>query len=190
VTTAKSSLTEANDKLKTAQQELADDPKNPARRKAVEDAAAKVKQATADLQIRDVEPNRTEPWSAFSLFKLWDATALGSAIRPGEIYRLPHEFAELTETEAGLRDIPPDVVKTSVDLIECLKDPDQLAKESKEKLEVIRKVADIFSTPEQKKAVLDSLANFGATVERATTEAYDRFQRWFGSAHDRAEQRF
>src|SRR6266550_4334801 len=29
-----------------------------------------------------------------------------------------------------------------------------------------------------------------ATVERATTLAYDRFQRWFGSAQDRAEQWF
>jgi hypothetical protein len=38
--------------------------------------------------------------------------------------------------------------------------------------------------------VLDSLDNFGATVERTTTEAYDRFQRWFGSAQDRAEQWF
>jgi hypothetical protein len=27
-------------------------------------------------------------------------------------------------------------------------------------------------------------------VERATTQAYDRFQRWFGSAQDRAEQWF
>jgi hypothetical protein len=29
-----------------------------------------------------------------------------------------------------------------------------------------------------------------ATVERATTQAYDRFQIWFGSAQDRAEQWF
>ena len=190
VTNAKSSLTEANDKLKAAEQQLAADPKNLQKQSAVEDAVSKVKQAKADLQIRDVEPNRTEQWSAFSLFKLWDATALGSAIRPGEIYRLLHEFAELTETEAGLRDIPPDVVKTSVDLIGCLKDPDQPTKESKEKLETIRQVAGIFSTSEQQKAVLDSLASFGVTVERATTEAYDRFQRWFGSAQDRAEQWF
>ena len=109
---------------------------------------------------------------------------------PGEIYRLLHEFAALTETEAGLRDIPPDVVKTSGKLVACLKDPDQPAKESKEKLEAIRNIADIFSTPAQQKAVLDSLSNFGATVEQATTEAYDRFQRWFGSAQDRAEQWF
>lgn len=51
-------------------------------------------------------------------------------------------------------------------------------------------IANLFTTPEQKKAVVDSLANFGATVERATTQAYDRFQRWFGSAQDRAEQWF
>jgi len=51
-------------------------------------------------------------------------------------------------------------------------------------------VADIFVTEQQQKAVLESLANFGATVERATTKAYDRFQRWFGSAQDRSEQWF
>jgi hypothetical protein len=44
--------------------------------------------------------------------------------------------------------------------------------------------------PEQQKAVVDALGTFGATVERATTQAYDRFQRWFGSAQDRAEQWF
>ena len=51
-------------------------------------------------------------------------------------------------------------------------------------------MANIFGTDQPKKAVLDSLANFGATVERATTQAYDRFQRCFGSAQDRAEQWF
>ena len=34
------------------------------------------------------------------------------------------------------------------------------------------------------------MADFGFTVERATTQSYDRFQRWFGSAQDRAEQWF
>ena len=43
---------------------------------------------------------------------------------------------------------------------------------------------------QQQKAIVDSLANLGATVERATTLSYDRFQRWFGSAQDRAEQWF
>ena len=128
------------------------------------------------------------PWGVFS--KLGDATALGSAIRPGEVYRLLHEIANFTETEAAVHDIPSDLVKKTVALLACLKQQDQPAQESEEKLEAIRKVADIFSTPEQQKAVLDSLANFGVTVERATTEAYDRFQRWFGSAQDRAEQWF
>lgn len=68
--------------------------------------------------------------------------------------------------------------------------PDKPAQESKEKLQGVVDIANLFTTPEQKKAVVDSLANFGATVERATTQAYDRFQRWFGSAQDRAEQWF
>jgi len=154
----------------------------------VENAAAKVAQAKAEIQIGDVTPNRMKEWRVFS--KLRDATALGSAIRPGEIYRIIHEFADLTPTEAALRDMPPELIEKSVHLLACLQNPDQPAQESKDKLKLIKEVADTFTNEQQQKAVLDSLANFGATVERATTEAYDRFQRWFGSAQDRAEQWF
>ena len=151
-------------------------------------AKAELVQAKGELGVPDVTPNRMKPWGVFS--KLRDATALGSAIRPGEIYRLLHEISDLTETEAALHNIPSELVKKTVDLFACLKDRDEPAKESEAKLKEIRHVADIFATHEQQKAVIDSLANFGATVERATTEAYDRFQRWFGSAQDRAEQWF
>jgi hypothetical protein len=188
LTDKKFAVINAEEKLKSAEQELAADPKNADKKTAVETARAELGRAKAELQIPEVTPNRMKPWGVFS--KLRDATALGSAIRPGEIYRLLHEIAGLTETEAAVRDIPSELVQKSVALLNCLKDQDEPAQESKAKLEAIRKVADIFSTPEQQKAVLDSLANFGATVERATTEAYDRFQRWFGSAQDRAEQWF
>jgi hypothetical protein len=143
---------------------------------------------TANVETLTVKANRTAAWGVFS--SLRDATALGSAIRPGEIYRIVHEIADLTQTEAAMLDVCPELVDVAKHLLGSLAKPDQPANESKEKLEAIRKVADIFSTPEQQKAVLDSLANFGTTVERATTEAYDRFQRWFGSAQDRAEQWF
>ena len=183
-----SGVTDAEDNLKKAREELAADSQSPAKKSAVENAEAKVAQAKADIQIGDVTPNQMKEWRVFS--KLRDATALGSAIRPGEIYRIIHEFAELTPTEAALRDIPPELIEKSVHLLACLRNPDQPAQESKDKLKLIKEVADIFATEQQQKAVLDSLANFGATVERATTEAYDRFQRWFGSAQDRAEQWF
>jgi len=183
-----SGVTDAEDKLKKAREELAAEPQSPAKKSAVENAEAKVAQAKADIQIGNVTPNQMKEWRVFS--KLRDATALGSAIRPGEIYRIIHEFAELTPTEAALRDVPPELIEKSVHLLACLRNPDQPAQESKDKLKLIKEVADIFATEQQQKAVLDSLANFGATVERATTEAYDRFQRWFGSAQDRAEQWF
>ena len=185
-----SEVTDAEDKLKKAREELAADPQSAANKSAVENAEAKIAQAKADIQIGDVTPNRIKEWRIFSIFKLGDATALGSAIRPGEIYRIINEFAELTPTEAALRDIPPELVEKSVHLLACLQTPDQPAQESKDKLKLIQEVADTFTNEQQQKAVLDSLANFGATVERATTEAYDRFQRWFGSAQDRAEQWF
>ena len=175
-------------KLKQAEASLVDDPTDTGKQATVKAAQKKVIMASAMVTIPMVVQNRMAPWGFFS--KLKDATALGSAIRPGEIYRIIHEFADLTPTEAALRDIPPDLIQKSVDLLACLKTRDQPAQESEDKLELIKKVADIFVTEQQQKAVLESLANFGATVERATTEAYDRFQRWFGSAQDRAEQWF
>jgi hypothetical protein len=181
-------LIDTERRLKEAEKQLAADPTDTHKQSAVKSAQRKVDTAKAGVRIRKVTPNRMKPWGFFS--KLKDATALGSAIRPGEIYRIIHEFAELTPTEATLGDLPPELVEKSGSLLACLQERDQPAQESKDKLTLIKEVADIFSTDQQQKAVLDSLANFGATVERATTEAYDRFQRWFGSAQDRAEQWF
>jgi hypothetical protein len=142
---------------------------------------------TGNVEDLQVKPNRAEPWGVFS--KLRDATALGSAIRPGEIYRIVYEFADLTKTEAAVRDVCPEVVDAAKRLLACLAKPDQPAEESRSKLRVIAHLANMFPA-QQQKAIVDSLANLGATVERATTLSYDRFQRWFGSAQDRAEQWF
>ncbi len=181
-------LIDAERRLKDAERELAADPTETHKQAAVRAAQRKVDTAKAGVRIRKVTPNRMKPWGFFS--KLKDATALGSAIRPGEIYRIIHEFADMTPTEAALADIPPELIEKSASLLACLQERDQPAQESEEKLKLIKRVADVFTTDQQQKAVLDSLTNFGATVERATTEAYDRFQRWFGSAQDRAEQWF
>jgi len=181
-------LIDAEKRLKDAEKQVAADPTDAHKQPAVKTAQRKLDAARVGVRIRTVVPNRMKPWGFFSRLK--DATALGSAIRPGEIYRIIHEFADLTPTEAALADVPPELIEKSVSLLACLQQPDQPAQESEEKLKLIKQMADIFATEQQKKAVLDSLANFGATVERATTEAYDRFQRWFGSAQDRAEQWF
>jgi hypothetical protein len=181
-------LIDAERRSKEAEKQLAADPTDTHKQTAVKAAQRKVDTARTGVRIRKVTPNRMKPWGFFSRLK--DATALGSAIRPGEIYRIIHEFADLTPTEAALGDVPPELIEKSVNLLACLQERDQPAQESEDKLKLINQVADIFATEQQKKAVLDSLANFGATVERATTEAYDRFQRWFGSAQDRAEQWF
>src|SRR5437867_2865791 len=180
-------LIDAERRLKEAKEQLAADPTDTHKQAAVKAAQRKVDTAKVGVQIRKVTPNRMKPWGFFS--KLKDATALGSAIRPGEIYRIIHEFADLTPTEAALLDVCPDVVDATKSLLACLVKPDQPAEESRTKLRVIAHVAKVFP-PDQQKAVVDSLANLGATVERATTQAYDRFQRWFGSAQDRAEQWF
>src|SRR5215472_8032790 len=110
-------LIDAERALKQAEKQLAADPADTGKQAAVKAAYRRVSGARPGASLRQVTPNRMKPWGFFS--KLKDATALGSAIRPGEIYRILHEFADLTPTEA-----------------------------------------------------------------------YDRFQRWFGSAQDRAEQWF
>jgi hypothetical protein len=180
-------LITAERRLKVAERDLADNHNDAAKQQAVDDAKKAVEEAKPGAKVRAVTPNRMKQWKFWTLR---GATLLGSAIRPGEIYRMLHEIADLTETEAALRDIPPELVKKSTALLATLRTRDQPAVESEEKLETINRTANLFSTLEQKKAVVDALTNFGATVERATTVAYDRFQRWFGSAQDRAEQWF
>jgi hypothetical protein len=163
-------LIDAEKALKQAKKQFAADPADTGKQAAVKAAERKVSMARPGATLRQVTPNRMKPWGFFS--KLKDATALGSAIRPGEIYRIIHEFADLTPTEAALSDVPPELIEKSASLLACLQKRDQPAQESEEKLKLIKDMADIFATEQQKKAVLDSLANFGATVERATTEAY------------------
>jgi hypothetical protein len=114
---------------------------------------------------------------------------IATAIRPGEIYRVLQDLRAMSPEEAQLRDIPKELVEKAKALIAALHRWDYPAMESRAKLADIAAISKIF-TPEQQKAVVDAFANFGATVERATTHAYDRFQRWFGSAQDRAEQWF
>jgi hypothetical protein len=155
------------------------------------DAAATASAAGAELRIKEAwkalqTPRHLKPWTFFKL----GALHLGNAIRPGEVYRILHEFSALDPGKAGSRGIPPVLVQRSIDLLKALGRADQPTEESKIKLQAIADVANIFTSEAQKKAVVESLSNFGATVERATTQAYDRFQRWFGSAQDRAEQWF
>ncbi|SRR6266496_11101 len=155
---------------------------------AISQMTAEVNAARAAIKIPDVKPNREEPWS-FWTWPWGGPMELATAIRPGEIYRVLQELREMSPEEAQLRDIPKELVEKARGLIAALHRLDLPAIESRVKLKDVATVSKMFA-PEQQKAVLDALGNFGATVERATTQAYDRFQRWFGSAQDRAEQWF
>ena len=159
-------------------------------RKAMEAASGKVASARAITKVPEVKANRTEPWG----FWTWPsngARQLGTAIRPGEVYRVLHELAELTETEAALREIPPELVNNARMLVAALTKRDRPTTEAQQKLALLNSVSNYFKdSPGQQAGVVNSLPNLGATVERATTQAYDRFQRWFGSGQDRAEQWF
>ena len=175
----------AQRKLRDAKLLKSDDPKH---RDAINQMIADVNAARAAIKIPEVKPNREEPWSFWT--RPWGGPMeLATAIRPGEIYRVLQELREMSPEEAQLRDIPKELVEKARGLIAALHRLDLPAIESRVKLKDVATVSKMFA-PEQQKAVLDALGNFGATVERATTQAYDRFQRWFGSAQDRAEQWF
>jgi hypothetical protein len=185
-------LIDAERRLKQAELDLAtnrNEAAKAAKQQTVDAAKAAVESARPAATVPTVQPNRAKPW-AFWSWPWGGGTQLGTAIRPGEIYRILHEFDDLTETEAALRDIPPALVTVSTDLLAALRKLDHPAVESQSKLRVIAKISEFFPDNAQRQAVVDSLTNFSATVERATTQAYDRFQRWFGSAEDRAEQWF
>jgi hypothetical protein len=175
----------AQRKLRDAKLLKSDDPKHP---DTISQITAEVNSARAAIKIPEVKPNREEPWSFWTL--PWGGSMeLATAIRPGEIYRVLQELREMSPEEAQLRDIPKELVEKARGLIGALHRLDLPALESRVKLKDVATVSKMFA-PEQQKAVLDALGNFGTTVERATTQAYDRFQRWFGSAQDRAEQWF
>ena len=184
-------LDEAAEQFIAAERKLGDarlrSPDDPNRESLINQAASEVQAARQALRIPDVKANREKPWGFWTL--PWgSAVQIATAIRPGEIYRVLQEFREMSHEEAQLRDIPKELVDKAAGLIAILQRWDQAAIESRVKLADIAKLSKNFQ-PEQK-VVLDALPTFGATLERATTHAYDRFQRWFGSAQDRAEQWF
>lgn len=181
-------LIDAERKLKAAQQELATTPGDAVKVQAVTDAETALATAKVGVQVPTVKPNRQKAW-AFWSWPWGGGTQLGSAIRPGEVYRVLHELNDMGKIEAAFHDIPPELVAHAASLISTLRKQDNPATESQMKLRLIAKVSELLPA-QQQQAVVDSLGNFGATVERATTLAYDRFQRWFGSAQDRAQQWF
>jgi hypothetical protein len=186
------SLDENAQKFIAAQRKLRDAtlrrPDDPTRVEAISKAAAEANTAKAAVTIPNVTPNRETPWGFWAI--PWGGPMkIATAIRPGEIYRVLQEMRGMTPEEAQLLDIPKELPEKARGLVAALHRVDLPAIESRVKLKDIAAAAKIFA-PEQQKAVLDALGSFGATVERATTQAYDRFQRWFGSAQDRAEQWF
>jgi len=175
----------AQRKFRDAERRRPDDPN---RAEAISKATAEVNTTKAALTIPNVTPNREKPWGFWAI--PWGgAMEIATAIRPGEIYRVLQEIRDMSPEEAQLLNIPKELVEKARGLVAALHRLDLPAIESRIKLKDIAAAANMFA-PEQQKAVLDALGNFGATVERATTQAYDRFQRWFGSAQDRSEQWF
>lgn len=129
---------------------------------------------------------QTQGWGFWDVRRAW---RLATAVRPGEIYRILHDLNAQGATAAGGAPAA-GVAGTAAQLLAALQVPDATIQEARDKLAAVNTVANLFTTDEQKAAVLDALGGLGTSVERASTQAYDRFQRWFGTAQDRAEQWF
>src|SRR5215475_5737282 len=99
-------LIAAEKKLKQAQQELHKNPNDKAKGQAVTLARDEVEKAKVGVQIPSVKPNRMKQWG-FWTWPWGGGTQLGSAIRPGEIYRVLYGLDDMSETEAAFYDIPP-----------------------------------------------------------------------------------
>src|SRR6476660_3256975 len=189
---SRESLDEASQKYIAAQRKLRDakqrNPNGPNRAAAISNATAEVNATKAAITTPHVTPNREKPWGFWTV--PWGGSMeIATAIRPGEIYRVLQGLREMSPEEAQLLNIPKELTEKAQGLVAALHRLDLPAVESRVKLKDIATVGKMFA-PEQQTAVLDALGTFGATVDRATTLAYDRFQRWFGSAQDRAEQWF
>ena len=185
-------LDDASQKFITAQRKLRDAklrrPDDPVRADLISKATAELNVTKAAVTIPNVTPNREKPWGFWTV--PWGGSMeIATAIRPGEIYRVLQELREMSPEEAQLLNIPKELTEKARGLVAALHRLDLPAIESRVKLKDVATVGKMFA-PEQQKAVVDALGTFGATVERATTQSYDRFQRWFGSAQDRAEQWF
>jgi hypothetical protein len=158
---------------------------------AMEAGKAKFVAAQEAAGLPKVELNRQQAWE-FKNMPWNGARHLATAIRPGEVYRVLHELAEYTETEATLKGVPAGLANAARGIIQALTKEDRPTTEARQKLSLLNWVGDTYfkAMPAQQGTLVKSLPDLAATVERATTQAYDRFQRWFGSGQDRAEQWF
>jgi len=173
--------------LRDAESALAAAPEDQNLMKAVQQAEQTLAAVRPTMPVlSNPASSQKAPWRFLSK----GAMHLGSAIRPGEVYRILQDWGGLTATEAALNGVPPALAAKAKVLLEALRQPDGPATEAASKLAALSNMAERFTTAEEKQAVVNALAHLGTTVERATTQAYDRFQRWFGTAQDRAEQWF
>lgn len=149
------------------------------------EARKSLDEAWKTLDSPEVQPKRDGPWNFWNV----RAMTLASAVRPGEIYRLLHQWARLSPKEAKEQGLPVILIRSAEQLLQALDAKDNPQEESVDKLKALNEVAGHFD-PAVRTAVVTALQSLENTVERATTQAYDRFQRWFGTAQDRAEQWF
>ena len=135
-------LIAAERKLKQAQRSWTENPGDVARDRAATEARAEVQKARLGVEIPAVKPNRMKQWR-FWTWPWGGGTQLGTAIRPGEVYRVLYELDDMSETEAAFRNIPRNWSEKAADLIAALQDWDHPAIESQAKLRVISKVSQV-----------------------------------------------
>ena len=124
------------------------------------------------------------PWVPFTGMKI------ANAVRADEVYRSLQRVAQFSPAEAarnGLSGAVPGAVSA---MLANLGAPEALATEARRKVTAALTLADLALSEKQRADVLSAVGDIGEAIHTATAQGFDRFQRWFDSAQDRAQQWF
>lgn len=115
---------------------------------------------------------------------------LSDAIRSDEVYRVLHELAALSPGEAVAQGLPALVPWKLGNLLQVLNTAGPTTKEAADKIAAALKLTGQDGVAQQGQAILDNVELFGKDIQAAAAQGFDRFQRWFDSCQDRAQQWF
>ncbi|MEA3211193.1 MAG: hypothetical protein QOE70_4250 [Chthoniobacter sp.] len=118
-----------------------------------------------------------------------NAWTYASAVRPDEVYRILREISQLDLAEAAQRGLAASLQDASTQLLGALAVPGASRQEATDRIQAALAVGEVLPEP-IRLTILQSFAGLADNLTQATGQSYDRFERWFSSAQDRAKQWF
>jgi hypothetical protein len=152
-------------------------------------AAVALAKMRAPVSTAAALKDTTPSWRTHTYIPLVGMT-LANAVRVDEVYRTLNEIAALSPTEAAQRGLSAVMPAKVSGLMSALGAPECLAAEARRKVTNTLTLVDLALSEQQRADILASIGDIGEAVHTATAQGFDRFQRWFDSAQDRAQQWF